>query len=77
MFDVKGKRTEFLLDLIELGPSGLNKVGTWNSTVGLNMTRQYVALVSDIDTHSLKNKTFVVLTSLVSVIQEEEFLYLL
>lgn len=60
-----------MLDLIELGPSGLNKVGTWNSTMGLNMTRQYVAPASEIDTHSLKNKTFIVLTSLVSVIQEE------
>lgn len=65
-FDVKGKRTNFQLDIVELSGSGLNKVGTWNSTAGLSMARQTVIPPNEIDTSSLKNTTFVVLTALVS-----------
>ncbi|XP_055710642.1 glutamate receptor ionotropic, kainate 2-like isoform X2 [Phlebotomus papatasi] len=63
-FDNKGLRTDFLLDVIELGPAGLQKVGTWNSTEGLNLTRHYQILTADSDENSLRNKTFIVLTAL-------------
>lgn len=43
------------------------KVGTWNSTErNLNFTRQYVVSAADIDDSSLRNKSFIVLTALVS-----------
>lgn len=53
------------MDIIELGQSGVFKVGTWNSTMGFNFSRLVVASTDVIDNSSLKNRTFVVLTALV------------
>lgn len=67
-FDNQGLRSEFALDLIELGLSGLIKVGTWNSSEGLNISRANIKPHSgDDDAGSLKNKTFIVLTALVRI----------
>ncbi|XP_055684020.1 glutamate receptor ionotropic, kainate 2-like [Lutzomyia longipalpis] len=63
-FDNKGLRTDFLLDVIELDSSGLHKVGVWNSTEGLNLTRHYQIATVENDENSLRNKTFIVLTAL-------------
>lgn len=63
-FDNQGLRTNFALDIIELTSSGIAKVGQWNASEGLNITRNYEA-TSNIDDGSLKNKTFIVLTALV------------
>ncbi|GAB0095911.1 Ionotropic glutamate receptor [Sergentomyia squamirostris] len=62
--DNKGVRSDFLLDVIELGPAGLHKIGVWNSTEGLNLTRHYQISTADNDENSLRNKTFIVLTAL-------------
>merc|ERR1719270_3050085 len=35
-FDASGLRTQFGLDLMELQPEGLKKIGTWNSLDKLN-----------------------------------------
>lgn len=64
-FDNQGLRSEFAVDLIELGLTGLIKVGTWNSSEGLNISRANIKPHSvDDDAGSLKNKTFIVLTAL-------------
>jgi hypothetical protein len=64
-FDNQGFRTNFLLDVIELSKEGLVKIGTWNSTEGINFTRTYGEAYTQI-VESLMNKTFVVCIILVS-----------
>lgn len=67
-FDNEGFRKDFLLDVIELGSAGLVKIGTWNSTEGLNITREIEPTSLPADEKNLQNKTFIVLTAIVSII---------
>lgn len=62
-FDHQGFRTDFVLDIIELSPSGLRKCGTWNSTQGVNLTRTYGDQQKEIK-EILANKTLIVSTIL-------------
>uniref|UniRef100_A0A8D9ERV8 Glutamate receptor 1 n=1 Tax=Cacopsylla melanoneura TaxID=428564 RepID=A0A8D9ERV8_9HEMI len=64
-FDNQGFRSNFLLEVIELSKEGLQKIGTWNSTEGINFTRTYGEAYTQI-VESLMNKTFVVCTLLSS-----------
>uniref|UniRef100_A0A8D8RHZ1 Glutamate receptor 1 n=1 Tax=Cacopsylla melanoneura TaxID=428564 RepID=A0A8D8RHZ1_9HEMI len=64
-FDNQGFRPNFLLEVIELSKEGLQKIGTWNSTEGINFTRTYGEAYTQI-VESLMNKTFVVCTLLSS-----------
>nr|CAD7453106.1 unnamed protein product [Timema tahoe] len=64
-FDNEGFRTNMLLDIMELGMTGLNKVGTWNSTEGLNLTRISKASTEIPGDDIFHNKTLVVLTAIV------------
>lgn len=64
-FDHQGFRTDFILDIIELSPLGLRKIGTWNSTQGVNLTRTYTDQQKEIK-EILANKTLVVSTILSS-----------
>lgn len=70
-FDNEGLRKQFTVDIVELTPFGLQTVGQWNSSVGLNMTRssEYdtdsVETMRSDDEFSLRNKTFRVITALV------------
>lgn len=66
-FDHQGFRTDFLLDIIDLNTIGLRKVGTWNSTQGVNFTRTYREHQNEIE-ENLKNKTLVVTTILVNIV---------
>lgn len=66
-FDNQGFRTNFVLDVIELTRDGLIKIGTWNSTEGVNFTRTYGEVYTQI-VESLQNKTFIVTTILVSIL---------
>lgn len=66
-FDHQGFRTDFLLDIVELGPQGLRKIGTWNSTQGVNFTRTYGEVQKEIG-EILQNKTLIVTAILVSLI---------
>lgn len=66
-FDHQGFRTDFTLDIVELGPSGLRKTGTWNSTQGVNFTKTYGEQQLEI-VENLKNKTLIVTTILVGYI---------
>nr|CAD7395568.1 unnamed protein product [Timema cristinae] len=63
-FDNEGFRTNMLLDIMELGMTGLHKVGTWNSTEGLNLTRISKASTEIPGDDILLNKTLVVLTAI-------------
>lgn len=62
--DTDGNRTEFMLDLIELQPDGIQTFGFWNSTSGINITRTHNAKVLLSNDASLQNRTFLVLTAL-------------
>lgn len=64
-FDHKGHRTDFFLDIIELGPAGLEKVGIWNSTEGLASARAAAPFDLSGDDGSLRNRSFIVITALV------------
>ncbi|PNF30869.1 Glutamate receptor ionotropic, kainate 2 [Cryptotermes secundus] len=64
-FDNQGFRSNFVLDIVELSKDGLKKIGTWNSTEGVNFTRTYGEAYTQI-VESLQNKTFVVTTILSS-----------
>lgn len=63
-FDHQGFRTDFLLDIVELSPSGLRIVGNWNSTQGVNFTRTYGEQQKEI-VENLRNKTLIVTAILV------------
>ncbi|XP_058444442.1 glutamate receptor ionotropic, kainate 2 isoform X2 [Malaya genurostris] len=63
-FDHEGRRSDFLLDIVELGPAGLEKVAVWNSTEGLNSTRKKEGAALAFDDATLQNRTFRVLTAL-------------
>ena len=63
-FDNQGFRTDFVLDVIELSPNGVRKIGDWNSTQGVNFTRSFKEQVQDM-VENLKNKTLVVTALLV------------
>jgi hypothetical protein len=65
-FDNEGLRTNIALDIMELSYSGLQRIGTWNSTEneGLRITRP-LRPPSGQDSESLQNRTFIVLTALV------------
>lgn len=62
-FDNEGFRTNIMLDIMELSYKGLQRVGTWNSSGKLNITR-LVPPTSVHDSESLHNRTFRVLTAL-------------
>ncbi|XP_063982434.1 glutamate receptor ionotropic, kainate 1 isoform X2 [Diachasmimorpha longicaudata] len=63
-FDHQGFRSDFMLDIIELNSKeGLKKIGTWNSTEGVNFTRTFGDVYTQI-VESLQNKTFIVTTIL-------------
>lgn len=65
-FDNQGQRSVFELEIIELASDGIKKIGNWNSSIGLNISRDYVHSSYIIDNMSLQNKSFIVLTALVS-----------
>lgn len=65
-FDHQGFRTDFILDIVELNPTGLKLVGNWNSSQGVNFTKTYGEHQKEI-VENLKNKTLIVTTILVSV----------
>lgn len=64
-FDHQGFRSDFALDITELSREGLKKIGTWNSTEGVNFTRSYGEVLTQI-VEIIQNKTFIVTTILVS-----------
>ncbi|XP_024216292.1 glutamate receptor ionotropic, kainate 2 isoform X2 [Halyomorpha halys] len=62
-FDNQGFRSNFELDIIELTKNGLQKIGSWNSTEGINFTRTYHEMIHQI-VENLTNKTMIVTTIL-------------
>lgn len=71
-FDNQGFRSDFLLDIVELSAGGMRKVGTWNSTQGVNFTRTFTEQQSEI-VENLRNKTLVVTMILVNSFLEKTF----
>lgn len=70
-FDTKGHRGNFQVEVIELATDGIRKIGTWNTTDGLFLARAQPIIDQSVLT--LRNKTFVVLTALVSVVDMAKF----
>jgi len=66
-FDSAGFRSEFQLDIINLGNEGLYKVGKWKKNFGFQWKPGYRIPGVD-DNKSLRDKHFLVLISLVCFI---------
>lgn len=62
-FDARGFRTDFMLDILELGRENLTKVGTWTPKGGTNYTRTY-QMVQENQMEGLQNKTLRVCVAL-------------
>lgn len=71
-FDYQGFRSDFALNIIELNATRLIKIGTWNTSEGLNITRSPGHDNNNMnddepeEEYSLRNHSFVVLIALVS-----------
>lgn len=65
--DSNGNRTEFVLDLVELQSDGVQSFGSYNSSTGINITRAPDPKILTSNDASLQNRTFIVLTALVSI----------
>lgn len=63
-FDTAGFRSEFQLDIINLGNEGLYKIGKWETNVGIQWKPGYRIPEVD-DNNNLLNKHFFILISLV------------
>lgn len=66
-FDQHGNRENFQLDVLELASDGLQKVGTWNASKGIQSIRGKVFDGGQGDPNTLRNKTLLVLTVIVSL----------
>nr|AUF73080.1 ionotropic receptor [Anoplophora chinensis] len=64
-FDFEGFRKDFIVDILELAPAGLLRVGSWNSSSrSFKIERPYKAPLSDDKQSSLFNRTFTVLITI-------------
>lgn len=63
-FDNQGFRSQFELDLIELTGEGLKEIGTWNSSLGLNLTRTPIFSAQAAGDDTVANKSFIVLIAM-------------
>ena len=59
VFDTKGLRTEFYLNVMELQQGGLEPIGTWNAIDSLNLTRVVEETETGNPVNLMANKTFV------------------
>ena len=64
-FDSLGFRTNFDLDIVELGLHGFKKVGSWSRATGANYTRTFTE-VHNQAMIGLRNKTLIVSFAFVS-----------
>lgn len=73
-FAENGRRSDLTLSIHDLNTQGLTKVATWNPELGIKPTEEKAAGEGALQEISLKNMTFVVLTSLVRRILSLNFL---
>lgn len=64
-FDVEGRRSNIVTQILELNAHGLSPIGTWNPNDGIAISRQPSENFIDSENSSLRNRTFIVLTVLV------------
>ncbi|XP_068993636.1 glutamate receptor ionotropic, kainate 2-like [Neodiprion pinetum] len=62
-FDSSGYRSNFKLDLVGLDLDGLHKIGTWNTTCGINYIPK-PSLTDHTVELNLRNKTFIILIAM-------------
>lgn len=65
VFDNKGYRSDFLLEVAELQETGLVSVGTWTANGRFNLARMGLNN-ANVETESLANMNFTVQLTLVS-----------
>lgn len=70
-FDNQGYRSNYQLDIVELLQNGLVKIGVWNSTESLNITRRYEEALEPVVEGTLKGMAFRVLIALVSAVNRQ------
>ncbi|CAI9738180.1 glutamate receptor ionotropic, kainate 2-like isoform X1 [Octopus vulgaris] len=63
MFDHKGERSDFSLNVLKLKDQGLTKIGTWDSTNGVNLTESKTETKHELQ-KKLANSTLRVVTKL-------------
>lgn len=64
-FDENGLRSEFEAQIFRLDTQGLVPTGSWSTENGITRLLDNSAPTEDVSAISLKNRTFIVLTSLV------------
>lgn len=64
-FDEEGYRTDFSVELVQLFEEGFDTIGTWNTSSRLQMLPK-PSETTDLDESQLVNRTFLVITTLVS-----------
>lgn len=65
-FDTDGRRTNFQIYIYDLTFHGYVQTGSWNPSDGVSVSAFSQPSMSGIDNESLFNRTFIVLTVLVS-----------
>lgn len=65
-FDQHGNRENIHLEVLELASNGLQKVGVWNNSAGIQTTRDIPVDMGDTNFESIRNKSLIVLIALVS-----------
>lgn len=65
-FNTEGFRSDFQLNVYELREGAITDIGTWNTTSGLAVVQKSVD-EKIFEDDSLRNKTFIVITTLVSI----------
>nr|XP_037875496.1 glutamate receptor ionotropic, kainate 2 isoform X2 [Bombyx mori] len=63
-FDDEGFRSYFEVDVLEIMPHGLEKVGSWNIEDGLIQDRNFIAPAEPESSETMKGKHFIILTAL-------------
>lgn len=64
-FSENGRRSEFVANIFQLSARGLTKISTWSPETGIQIDKDTAVAEGGLLELSLKNMTFIVLTSLV------------
>jgi hypothetical protein len=76
-FDNEGFRTNIVLEIMGLSYNGLEHVANWSSKGGLDYINRTVVSTSQYSSENLQNRTFRVITALVSLLLREQLKLLL
>lgn len=66
-FNAAGQRADFALQVVEFTRIRYEKIATWSSNSGINITRTVQEMIKQIE-HNIQNKTFIVTSRIVSIL---------